>query len=193
MSPTTSRWSSWATPCSASSSRICSIREFPELTEGPKSKAKAALVSTTALAELSRGLGLGDDLLLGKGEAKTGGRAKTALLADVFEAVVAAIYLDGGIEAARTFVEQQLRPLVADVRASSSFGRDHKSALQETLQAQGRPLPVYRVAAETGPDHDKRFEVDAAVDGVVLATGSGKTKKEAEQEAARLALSALAR
>lgn len=168
-------------------------REFPEFSEGPKSKAKAALVSTTALADLSRTLGLGDDLLLGKGEAKTGGRAKPALLADVFEAVVAAIYLDGGIEAARAFVEYQLRPLVASVRASTSFGRDHKSALQETLQARGRPLPAYRVAAETGPDHDKRFDVEAVVDGVVLATGAGKTKKEAEQEAARLALTALVR
>lgn len=167
-------------------------REFPEFSEGPKSKAKAALVSTTALAELSRTLGLGDDLLLGKGEAKTGGRAKPALLADVFEAVVAAIYLDGGIEAARTFIESQLRPIVATVRASHSFGRDHKSALQETLQAQGRPVPGYRVAAESGPDHDKRFDVAVVVDGGVLATGSGKTKKEAEQEAARLALGALA-
>lgn len=167
-------------------------REFPEFSEGPKSKAKAALVSTTALAELSRTLGLGDDLLLGKGEAKTGGRAKTALLADVFEAVIAAIYLDGGVEPARAFVEQQLRPLVASVRASSSFGRDHKSALQETLQAQGRPLPVYRVSQETGPDHEKRFIVDAVLDEVVLAAGAGKTKKEAEQEAARLALIALA-
>lgn len=163
-------------------------REFPEFSEGPKSKAKAALVSTTALADLSRTLGLGDDLLLGKGEAKTGGRAKTALLADVFEAVIAAIYLDGGVEPARAFVEQQLRPLVASVRASSSFGLDHKSALQETLQARGRPLPVYRVSQESGPDHEKRFAVDAEVDGVVLAAGSGKTKKEAEQEAARLAL-----
>ncbi len=163
-------------------------REFPEFSEGPKSKAKAALVSTTALADLSRTLGLGDDLLLGKGEAKTGGRAKTALLADVFEAVIAAIYLDGGVEPARAFVEQQLRPLVASVRASSSFGLDHKSALQETLQARGRPLPVYRVSQESGPDHEKRFAVEAEVDGVVLAAGSGKTKKEAEQEAARLAL-----
>ena len=167
-------------------------REFPEFTEGPKSKAKAALVSTTALADLSRTLGLGDDLLLGKGEAKTGGRAKPALLADVFEAVVAAIYLDGGVAAARTFVEHQLRALVASVRASTAFGRDHKSALQEMLQAQGRMLPNYRVASESGPDHEKRFQVDAMVDGVVLATGSGKTKKEAEQEAARLALVALA-
>jgi ribonuclease-3 len=111
----------------------------------------------------------------------------------VFEAVVAAIYLDGGVEAARAFVVQQLKPLVAKVRASSSFGRDHKSALQETLQAQNRPLPVYRVSRETGPDHEKRFAVDAVVDGTVLATGAGKTKKEAEQEAARLALIALER
>ncbi len=168
-------------------------REFPEFSEGPKSKAKAALVSTTALADLSRTLHLGGDLLLGRGEAKTGGRAKPALLADVFEAVVAAIYLDGGLEAARAFVEDQLRPLVATVRESSTFGRDHKSALQETLQAQGRLLPVYRVATESGPDHDKRFDVDAVVDGAVLATGSGKTKKEAEQEAARLALVALSK
>lgn len=168
-------------------------REFPDFSEGPKSKAKAALVSTSALAEVSRTLGLGDDLLLGKGEAKTGGRSKPALLADVFEAIVAAVYLDGGIEAARAFVEHQLKPLITSVRASSTFGRDHKSALQETLQAQGRALPAYRVAQETGPDHDKRFEVDVVVDGAVLATGSGKTKKEAEQEAARLALIALAR
>jgi ribonuclease-3 len=167
-------------------------REFPDLAEGPKSKAKSALVSTAALAELSRTLGLGDDLLLGRGEAKTGGHAKPALLADVFEAVVAAIYLDGGVDAARVFIEHQLRPLVASMRASASFGRDHKSALQETLQSRGRPLPVYRVATESGPDHDKRFAVDAVLDGVVLATGSGKTKKEAEQEAARLALIALA-
>ena len=166
-------------------------REFPEFSEGPKSKAKAALVSTTALAELSRTLGLGHDLLLGKGEAKTGGHAKPALLADVFEAVVAAIYLDGGVEAARAFVEHQLRSLVASVRDSASFGGDHKSALQETLQAQGRALPHYRVSSETGPDHEKRFNVDAVVEGGVLATGSGKTKKEAEQEAARLALAAV--
>ena len=168
-------------------------REFPEYTEGPKSKAKAALVSTTALAGMSRALGLGDALLLGRGEEKTGGRTKQALLADVFEAVIAAIYLDGGIEPARAFVERQIRPLLADVRRSPVFGRDHKSALQERLQGQGRSLPTYRIAAETGPDHQKVFRVEVRIDGQVAATGTGRTKKDAEQEAARLALAALER
>jgi ribonuclease III len=166
-------------------------REFPEYTEGPKSKAKAAMVSTTALAELSSALGLGDALLLGRGEEKTGGRRKSALLADVFEAVIAAIYLDGGIDAARGFVERQIRPLLAEVRRSPVFGRDNKSALQERLQAQGRSLPIYRVSSETGPDHQKVFQVDVRIDGQVAATGMGRTKKDAEQEAARLALAAL--
>ncbi len=166
-------------------------REFPDYSEGPKSKAKASLVSTATLAGISRRLGLGDDLLLGRGEAKTGGRAKPALLADVLEAVIAAIYLDGGIEAARTFIDLAWRPLIAEVRQTATLGGDHKSALQEWLQAAGRPLPAYRIALETGPDHEKHFHVDAVVDGIVVATGTGKTKKEAEQDAAQQALSAL--
>lgn len=166
-------------------------REFPEYAEGPKSKAKATLVSTTTLAGISRGLGLGDGLLLGRGEAKTGGRGKTALLADVLEAVIAAIYLDGGVEAARAFVERTWRPLVTEMRQAGTIGGDHKSALQERLQAGGRSLPSYRLVRETGPDHEKRFHVEVAVDGDVVSSGSGRTKKEAEQEAARLALAAL--
>jgi ribonuclease-3 len=165
--------------------------EFPEFTEGPKSKAKAALVSTTSLAALSRNLGLGDAMLLGRGEEKTGGRTKQALLADVFEAIIAAIYLDGGIEPARAFIERQLRPLFADVRRSPAFGRDYKSALQERLQGRGRSLPTYRITSETGPDHQKTFHVDVRIDGEVAATGSGRSKKDAEQEAARLALETL--
>jgi hypothetical protein len=119
-------------------------------------------------------------------------RAKQALLADVFEAVIAAIYLDGGIEPARAFVERQIRPLLADVRQSPIFGRDHKSALQERLQGQGRSLPTYRIASESGPDHQKVFHVDVRIDGQIAATGTGRTKKDAEQEAARLALENLA-
>ncbi len=166
-------------------------REFPDYSEGPKSKAKAALVSTTTLAGISRRLGLGEDLLLGRGEAKTGGRAKPALLADVLEALIAAIYLDGGIDDARAFIELAWRPLIDAVRHTTTLGGDHKSVLQEWLQAAGRPLPAYRIALETGPDHEKHFHVDAVVDGVVVASGAGRTKKEAEQEAARLALAAL--
>ena len=166
-------------------------REFPDFTEGPKSKAKATLVSTTTLAAISRGLGLGDDMLLGRGEAKTGGREKPALLADVLEAIIAGIYLDGGIEPARQFIERTWRPLVMDLRQAGVSGGDHKSALQERLQAAGRPLPHYRIAQETGPDHAKRFGVDVVVDGQVVASGAGRTKKEAEQEAARRALATL--
>ena len=166
-------------------------REFPDYSEGPKSKAKASLVSTATLAGISARLGLGDDLLLGRGEAKTGGRAKPALLADVLEAVIAAIYLDGGIEPARAFIDLAWRPLIGAVRQTTTLGGDHKSALQEWLQAAGRALPAYRIALETGPDHEKRFHVDAVVDGAVVASGTGKTKKEAEQEAARLALASL--
>ena len=162
-------------------------REFPHFDEGQKSKAKAALVSTTALAELGQKIGLGAYLLLGRGEEKTGGRQKQALLADGCEAVIAAIYLDGGIDAARDCILQELAEEIEHVR-SPDFLRDFKSALQERLQASGRPLPDYEVTAEQGPDHDKRFQVTVRVQGEVLASSEGRTKKEAEQAAARQAL-----
>jgi ribonuclease-3 len=162
-------------------------REFPHFDEGQKSKAKAALVSTTALAELGQKIGLGAYLLLGRGEEKTGGRQKQALLADGCEAVIAAIYLDGGIDAARDCILQELAEEIEHVR-SPDFLRDFKSALQERLQASGRPLPDYEVTAELGPDHDKRFHVTVRVQGEVLASSEGRTKKEAEQAAARQAL-----
>ena len=162
-------------------------REFPHFDEGQKSKAKAALVSTTALAELGQKIGLGAYLLLGRGEEKTGGRQKQALLADGCEAVIAAIYLDGGIDAARDCILQELVEEIEHVR-SPDFLRDFKSALQERLQASGRPLPDYEVTAELGPDHDKRFHVTVRVQGEVLASSEGRTKKEAEQAAARQAL-----
>jgi ribonuclease III len=162
-------------------------REFPHFHEGQKSKAKAALVSTAALAELAQGIGLGAYLLLGRGEEKTGGRQKQALLADGCEAIIAAIYLDGGVDAARDFILQELAEEIEHVR-SPDFLRDFKSALQERLQASGRPLPDYEVTSEHGPDHDKRFHVTVRVQGEVLASSEGRTKKEAEQAAARQAL-----
>ena len=165
-------------------------REFPQFQEGQKSKAKAALVSTAALAELGLRLGLGAYLLLGRGEEKTGGRQKQALLADGCEAVIAAVYLDGGIEAARDFILSELAEEIEHVR-SPDFLRDFKSALQERLQAAGRPLPDYEVTAEHGPDHDKRFHVTVLVQGEVLADSEGRTKKEAEQASARKALARL--
>src|SRR5207249_7659133 len=108
--------------------------EFPDYDEGEKSKTKAALVSTTTLARQAERLSLGDHLLLGRGEEKTGGRRKQALLADGYEALIAAIYLDGGIEQARAFIAREFAPLIAEVRTRGDIGQDHKSALQEYLQ-----------------------------------------------------------
>jgi ribonuclease III len=167
------------------------FRDFPELDEGQKSKMKAALVSTTALAGLAERLRLGDHLLLGRGEEKTGGRRKHALLADGYEALIAAVYLDGGIEQARAFVVRELASLVDDIRRHGLAGRDYKSALQELLQSRDRSLPEYRLADSLGPDHRKQFVVELIVNGEPLAKAAGSSKKEAEQEAARLALEKL--
>ena len=164
------------------------FREFPQYDEGRKSKMKAALVSTASLARLAERLRLGDHLLLGRGEEKTGGRRKQALIADGYEALIAAIYLDGGIEQARSFIERQLAGQLEEIRRPDFLAQDYKSALQEYLQSRGRPLPDYRVTGETGPDHRKVFQVEVSVLGNALAEASGRSKKEAEQEAARLAL-----
>lgn len=166
---------------------------FPYEDEGHKSKTKSMLVSTPTLARLAARLDLGAHLMLGRGEEKTGGRHKQALLADAFEALIAAVYLDGGIEAARRFVNAQFEELLDEVKAPGYRGRDYKSALQEMVQAEGQPLPVYRVTSETGPAHRLLFEVEVLVQDVVLATGRGQSKKEAEQEAARLAIERLSR
>jgi ribonuclease-3 len=169
------------------------FREFPAFDEGWKSKVKASLVSTATLARLAERLSLGDHLLLGRGEEKTGGRQKQALLADAYEALIAGIYLDGGIVQAQAFIVRELTPLVNDIREGSLVGQDHKSALQEYLQSRDRPLPEYRLTGTFGPDHRKQFHVDVVVMGEAFAEGSGPSKKEAEQEAARLALEKLKR
>jgi ribonuclease-3 len=165
------------------------FREFPDWDEGEKSKTKASMVSTFALAKQAEHLHLGDHLLLGRGEEKTGGLRKQALLADSYEALIAAIYLDGGIDAARAFITREFHSLIADARRHGVAGQDYKSGLQELVQARSQPLPEYRLVGTFGPDHDKRFEVEVLVAGEPLARASGPSKKEAEQEAARLALS----
>lgn len=152
---------------------------------------KARLVSATTLGLQASRLDLGRHLLLGRGEEKSGGRAKATLLADTYEALIAAVYLDGGIEAARAFIEREFGPLVAAVADATQPDDDYKSALQERVQAAGRPLPEYMVAGESGPAHRRMFRIDVSVAGDVLASGDGRTKKEAEQEAARLALAKL--
>jgi ribonuclease-3 len=167
------------------------FRRFPAQDEGWKSKIKAVLVSTTSLARLAEALGLGDHLLLGRGEEKTGGRRKQALLADVYEALLAAIYLDGGIEQATAFIQRQFADLLEEAREPEMVSRDFKSALQERVQSDGGPPPEYLVIGESGPDHRKTFHVELRVGGKPLADGTGLTKKEAEQEAARRALERL--
>ncbi|MFN7985125.1 MAG: ribonuclease III, partial [Vicinamibacterales bacterium] len=123
------------------------FREFPQFNEGQKSKVKASLVSTAALARQAERLALGDHLLLGRGEEKTGGRRKQALLADGYEALIAAIYLDGGIDQARAFIRREFHALLGEVKGGGISGQDFKSALQEHLQAVDRPLPEYRLIA----------------------------------------------
>jgi ribonuclease III len=166
------------------------FRQYPGYDEGQKSKIKAAVVSTQSLARHAERIRLGDHLLLGRGEEKTGGRSKPALIADAYEALIAAIHLDGGLDAAAAFLQRELKDAI-DAGSMQTIAQDFKSALQERLQASGRPLPDYRISGETGPDHRKIFSVEVVVDGHVLGTASGRTKKEAEQEAARLALARL--
>lgn len=164
---------------------------YPASDEGQKSKIKASVVSTQALARRAEEMQLGTHLLLGRGEEKTGGRFKQALLADAYEALIAAIYLDGGLPAAAAFLERELSDAIEEGAGQTVVGQDYKSALQERVQALGRPLPEYRVAAESGPDHRKVFTIDVVVAGEVLGSATGKAKKAAEQEAAKLALDKL--
>jgi ribonuclease-3 len=163
-------------------------RRDPEADEGTKSKARAYLVSAASLAERSAALGLPDLLLLGRGEEKSGGRNKAALWADAYEALIAAIYLDGGLAAARRFVHDQMADAV---ETSSRATVDYKSTLQEVLQARGDPVPDYLVVEEQGPSHRRRFRVQCVVKGEAVSDGEGYSKKEAQQEAARRALARL--
>jgi len=163
---------------------------FPEWSEGQLSKSRARIVNAHSLEIAARALGLGEHLRLGRGEEKTGGRDKPALLADAFEAVVAAIYLDGGLEPARDLLQKTVFLQVTENgdRISES---DRKSALQEFLQGKGGQLAEYRLAGESGPDHQKTFLVEVWVKGERLSSAEGSTKKEAEQKAARRALEKL--
>jgi ribonuclease-3 len=166
------------------------LTHFPEWTEGQLSKSRARIVNAHSLENASRGLGLGEHLRLGRGEEKTGGRDKPALLADAFEAVIAAIYLDGGLGPAREVLKKTVFLQVSEdgERISES---DRKSALQEFLQGKGGQLAEYRLAGESGPDHQKTFLVEVWVKGECMSSAEGSTKKEAEQKAARRALERL--
>ena len=170
------------------------FREFPQHNEGQKSKLKASIVSASSLGRLGERLDLGAYLILGRGEEKTGGRHKLALIADCYEALIAAIYLDGGIEPVTAFVRRQFAQMIAEAKrtgAEAAFTEDYKSALQEWLQSRDRGLPAYRLAAEVGPPHKRRFEVEVVVEGKAVARADGSSKKEAAQAAAKAALAIL--
>jgi ribonuclease III len=166
------------------------IRSFPEKSEGDLSKMRAALVNSAALAEKAALLNLGPALRLGKGEERSGGRDKPSILAGAFEALLGAVYRDGGYEASRRLVE---RYFAADIREKKLGQQDYKTRLQEISQMLFHAPPHYRLVSETGPDHDKCFVAEIAVGGKVLGKGEGRTKKQSEQEAAKQALSELQR
>ena len=163
------------------------FHRFPDLDEGALSKMKAYLVSASSLAEKARDYGMGDVLYLGVGEEKSGGRRKESLLANLFEAMIAAVYLDGGIEPARELIERSFEHDLQSIDAEDLLFQDYKTALQELAQGKGMQLPEYNVVGEAGPDHDKRFIVEVRV-GNLVARGEGSSKKEAQQQAAKHAL-----
>ena len=165
------------------------MEHHPDLNEGRLSRIRASLVNEQQLATVARNIGIGPSLLLGKGELSTAGREKDSILADAFEAVIAAVYLDGGYAAAYDVVNTHFR-YILDSTTPSAVGLDYKSRLQELVQANYRSIPVYRVIGESGPDHDKIFDVQVEAIGR-RATGSGKSKKLAEQDAACQALAVM--
>lgn len=163
---------------------------YPQLAEGQMAKVRAAVVSRGALAEIARFLGLGEFVELAPSEEATGGRDKDSILADAVEAVIGAVFLDGGIEPARNVIMSQWSPRVAE-RAKQPGVKDYKTRLQE-LTARDGHRPEYRVEG-SGPDHDRRFAAIVAVDGTEWGSGEGRSKKQAEQAAAEMALERLRR
>lgn len=162
--------------------------EHPQVSEGELSKLKSRLVSEPVLAQAARSLGLGEHLKLGVGEDRSGGRDKPSLLADAMEAVIGAVFLDGGLKAATRFV----RPMLVEAQAEGQDAIEGaKSRLQETVQARGWPLPTYRLVDERGPDHRKIFRVECRLRGESAGVGEGRSKKRAEHRAAAEALRGL--
>lgn len=164
--------------------------QFPQMPEGQLTKTRASIVCSSSLAELARTLHLGDYLLLGHGEEMSGGRDRQTNLEDVFEAVIGAIYLDQGWEAAKDYVVRQLMPLFAKVEQGGIL-KDYKTILQEVVYQEAQQTVSYELVSTSGPDHDKTFTFNVLITGKVMGTGTGRSKKEAEQKAARQALEKL--
>ena len=166
------------------------LHAFPEAAEGDLSKLRAQLVSEKTLARVAQKIGLGEQIRLGRGETKTEGRSKPSILADALEAVFAGVYLDGGMDAASVCVKTAFHDELASCDRSLAKG-DCKTDLQELCQRDFEMLPQYRTIRETGPDHDKQFEVEILIRGERHGVGTGKSKKDAEQMAAKQALEKL--
>jgi len=166
------------------------MRRFPGKSEGDLSKMRASLVNSVALAEKGAALKLGPLLRMGKGEERSGGREKESILAGAFEALLGGIYWDSGYEAVRRIVE---RYFAADIKERRLGQQDYKTRLQEISQMLFHAPPTYKLVAETGPDHEKRFATEIIISSKVLGRGEGRSKKQSEQEAARRALEELQR
>ncbi|MEA1871956.1 MAG: ribonuclease III [Chloroflexota bacterium] len=159
---------------------------FPKLPEGKLTEIRASLVCRDTLAGLASSLKLGDWLLLGQGEEANGGRTKASNLANAMEALIGALYLDQGLARARRFILRQLKPELGKIKAGKTTP-NYKALVQEFIQGQKRPTPVYRLVEASGPDHSKQFTAEILVEGEVLGRGTGKSKKTAESQAARAA------
>jgi len=160
--------------------------EFPDLPEGSLTEIRASLVCRDTLAEVASSLKLGDRLLLGHGEELNGGRSKSSNLANAMEALIGALYMEQGLDATKSFVLEQLKPHLERTK-TGQIVPNYKALLQELVQGQGRPTPVYRLVEASGPDHDRQFVAEILVEGEALGTGEGKSRKAAENQAARAA------
>ena len=163
------------------------FKKETKLPEGELTKIRANIVCEESLSEVSKNIHLGKYMLLGKGEEATGGRERISILADALEAVIAAIYLDGGIKCAREFILTNMEKIINDSIKRKIF-RDYKTCLQEVLQSNGENNIWYKLIEEKGPDHNKRFVMEVGINDTVLGVGEGKSKKDAEQVAAKCAL-----
>jgi len=164
------------------------FRTFPDRPEGELTRMRADMVCEHTLATVANKIGLGNHLLLGHGEERLGGRSRESILADATESVIAACFLDGGLEAAAQFVKQYI---LVEVPVSRLNNMDYKTALQELVQQKKNQVLSYALVGQSGPDHDKQFDVEVSLNGIVVGSGSGRSKKRAEQMAARSAMEKL--
>ena len=163
-------------------------RNFPDRPEGELTRMRADMVCETTLAAVAERIGLGQHLLLGHGEDRLGGRSRTSILADAVESIIAASYLDGGMEAAVSFIRSFI---LCDVPVKKLHNVDYKTTLQELVQRKKDQILSYALVGESGPDHDKSFAVEVSLNGTVVGSGTGRSKKRAEQDAARAAIEKL--